>query len=80
MNCSAELALTFPDPGEAEAARAALAPDNGDYLHAVVEGRTLHLRATASSPMQLLRTLDDALACLRALPFAPIGPNGDGPE
>lgn len=54
----------------AEAARtalAALAPDNGEHLEARVEGDELVLTCGAGSVMGVLRSLDDALGCIRAL-------------
>lgn len=53
----------------AEAARtamAALEPDNGEHLQALVEGDELVL-SCSGSVMGVLRTLDDALDCVRAL-------------
>lgn len=63
---SASVTLRFANPDEAQAAAKALAPDNGEHLRTRVEGADLHLEATSGSAMGLLRTLDDALACLRA--------------
>lgn len=54
----------------AEAARtamAALEPDNGGHLEARVEGDELVLCCEAGSVMGVLRSLDDALGCVRAL-------------
>jgi hypothetical protein len=45
---------------------AALAPDNDGFLTTRVEGTNLHLEATSNDAMGLLRSLDDALGCLRA--------------
>jgi hypothetical protein len=60
------LVLAFGEPAAARAAAAALAPDNGIHLRTKVEGNALVLEADAETAMGLLRTLDDALACLRA--------------
>lgn len=62
----ATLRIAFATHADAEAAQAVLAPDNGEHLQSRVEGRDLVLTAAAATPMGLLRTLDDALACLRA--------------
>lgn len=45
---------------------ASLAPENGPYLTTRVEGSDLVAEAEADSPLGLLHTLDDALACLGA--------------
>lgn len=63
----ATVRIGFPDPGAAQAAAAALAPDNDGYLETRVEGREMVLTVQAESLMGLLRTLDDALGCIRAL-------------
>ena len=67
MKASARARLEFPTADEARAAMQALAPDNGEFLRASVDGRTLQLEATAATPLGLLRTLEDAITCLRAL-------------
>ena len=41
-----------------------LAPDNGRYATATVEGKVLTLRVEAATPGELRRTMDDLLACL----------------
>jgi hypothetical protein len=51
---------------EAETLLAALLPDNDGMLKMRRDGEHLILEASASTPRGLLRTLDDALACLRA--------------
>lgn len=61
----ATLRLRFPDEAGARTAQAALAPDNEGYLSTRLEGETLVLEAESDALMGLLRTLDDALGCLR---------------
>lgn len=54
----------------AEAARtamAALEPDNDGHLEVRVEGDELVLSCGSGSVMGVLRSLDDALDCVRAL-------------
>lgn len=51
----------------ARTAQASLAPDDDGFLESSVQGDDLVLTARADSMMGLLRTLDDALGCLRAL-------------
>lgn len=64
------LRLSFGDEAAAATAAAALQPDNGEHLRLqttrAAGGTILALEAGSDSPMGLLRTLDDALACLRA--------------
>lgn len=52
---------------EAQQWLAALVADDADALQAAVEDDTLVLHAQARTRMGLLRTLDDALECLRAV-------------
>lgn len=63
---SATIRIAFPDPDAAETARASLEPDNDGHLDAVVDGTDLVLTAESDSIMGLLRTIDDAMGCLRA--------------
>jgi len=63
---SAEVRLTFADADEAHRMMRSIAPENGAFVRARVEGRVLVLEADADAPLSLLRTLDDALACLSA--------------
>lgn len=51
---------------EADRVRAALDPDNEGHLECEVDGATLILRAEAGTAMGLLRTVDDAIGCIRA--------------
>ncbi len=54
----------------AEAARtaaAALEPDNDGHLEASVDGDELVLTCESAKVMGVLRTIDDALGCIRAL-------------
>jgi hypothetical protein len=46
--------------------RRSLAADDADHAALRAEGATLRLEAGASTALGLLRTLDDALGCLRA--------------
>jgi hypothetical protein len=66
VKCAGRLAIAFPDGRAAGIAREALKPDDGIHLRSSVRGATLELEAEADSAMGLLRTFDDALACLRA--------------
>ncbi len=51
---------------EARTLQAALAPDDPGHVRSRMEGAILVLEADADSMMGLLRSLDDALGCLRA--------------
>lgn len=66
MKCGASARLQCPDPATAATVLAALAPENGDWVQARVEGSTLLLTAEADSPAGLRRTLEDVLACASA--------------
>lgn len=60
---TATLRLNLPRAADAQAA---LAPDDDGFLSSRLDGDALVLEATSDSVMGLLRTLDDALGCLRA--------------
>ena len=62
----ATLRLQLASPEEAERLAASLAPENEGFLATRVEGDVLVAEAEAGSALSLLRTLDDALACLAA--------------
>jgi hypothetical protein len=62
----AQLLLAFANEDEAAHCAAALGPENGSHISVRIDGATLHADATAASPLALLHTLDDALACLTA--------------
>ena len=66
MSHRATLRLAFASEDEARRMLQALSPENGAFLSGRVEGRALVLDAAADSPLGLLHTLDDALACLGA--------------
>lgn len=66
MSHRATLRLAFSSPEEAARMAASLAPENGAWLATRVEGADLVAEAAADSPLGLLHTLDDALACLGA--------------
>lgn len=61
-----EIRIPFDDAQVAARAAASLEPDNDGHLDARVDGATLVLQASGGGAMSLLRTFDDALACLRA--------------
>ncbi len=63
---TATIRVAFPGHEAAEQAMQALAPENDGFLEAIVEESELVLTAHADSIMGLLRTVDDALGCLRA--------------
>ncbi len=59
-----EMTLEYDDSETAEKIAGALSPDNEDYIKLEIRGSTIHCTASADSPMQLLHTVDDFLACL----------------
>lgn len=66
MKSKAEVRLAFASPEEAVRVAASIEPENDGFLRATVVGHDLIVEAEADSPLSLLRTLDDALACIGA--------------
>jgi hypothetical protein len=64
MKARARLLLAFPDGSTAAAVAAAVSPDDDGFIRTRRSGKTLHAEASADSPMSLLHTLDDYLACI----------------
>ncbi len=64
MKARAQLHLTFEDATTAEAVASSVALDDAGYIETRRRGRTVTAQATADSPMSLLHTLDDYLACV----------------
>jgi len=64
MKSFVRLTLSFEDVPTAQAVAAAVSPDDGGYIKTTRRGRTLIAEASAASPMALLHTLDDYLACV----------------
>ena len=58
------LELEFGDAPRARAVHEALAPDNAPYVRARVEGSRIVAEAAAKTPMSLLHTIEDYLACV----------------
>lgn len=58
--------LRFASEEEARQLSEVIAPENEGYVATRVDGSDLVLEAAADAPLSLLRTLDDALACLAA--------------
>lgn len=63
---TARVRIQLGSAAEAERVAAAIAPENEGYLACHLDGASLVLEAEASSAMGLLRTIDDALGCVRA--------------
>ena len=64
MKATARLTLTFRDTDDARAIVASVSPDDESYIQTTRRGRTVVAKADADSPMTLLHTLDDYLACI----------------
>jgi hypothetical protein len=64
MKARAQLRLTFGDAATAEAVASSVSLDDEGYIETTRRGRTVTARASADSPMSLLHTLDDYLACV----------------
>ena len=58
------LEIDFADEGTARAVHDALAPDNASFARSHLEGSRLVAEMAAPSPMSLLHTVEDFLACL----------------
>lgn len=66
MNHTGRAAIELGTAADALAKARALAPDNDGLMQARANGNVIRIEARADSVLGLLRTLDDALACLRA--------------
>ena len=64
MHARARLALRLDDVATARAVQASVALDDEGYIRTDRRGATLTGHADADSPMSLLHTLDDWLACV----------------
>ncbi|MGI0149014.1 MAG: KEOPS complex subunit Pcc1 [Thermoplasmata archaeon] len=64
MKSVVRLTLTFADAATAQAITAAVSLDDEGYIKTTRQGRTLVAEASADTPMALLHTLDDYLACV----------------
>lgn len=63
---TARVRIRLAHAAEAQRVADAIEPDNDGYLACEVDGANLVLRAEASTAMGLLRTVDDAIGCVRA--------------
>ena len=61
---SCVLELDYVDEAEARAVRGAIVPDDAGFVRSRVEGSRLVAEMEAASPMSLLHTLEDYLACV----------------
>jgi hypothetical protein len=57
--------LTYQNEKAAEAVLAAIAPDNAPYAQAERHGPIVTVTARTETPMQMLHTMEDLLACVR---------------
>jgi hypothetical protein len=57
--------LEYGDEKAACAVIEAIAPDNAPYAQAERHGRKVIVRSRSSTPMQMLHTMEDLLACVR---------------
>ncbi len=64
MKSSARLTLSFSDAATAEAVAESVSLDDQGYIRTRRAGKTITAKARADSPMILLHTLDDYLACV----------------
>ncbi|HET6405507.1 MAG TPA: KEOPS complex subunit Pcc1 [Candidatus Thermoplasmatota archaeon] len=66
MSHRATLRLELGTPDRAARLAASLAPENEGFVSTRVEGATLVAEARSDTPMGLLRTLDEVVACIAA--------------
>jgi tRNA threonylcarbamoyladenosine modification (KEOPS) complex Pcc1 subunit len=66
VKLSLEIRFPYPDRKTAEAIASAVAPENGSYVEAELEGSILVCRMSSESPGTLRSTADDLLACIKA--------------
>lgn len=64
---TSEITIPFDSVEAANIALAAIAPDNGDFVNATLDGVDLRLQFQSETTMGLLRSIDDVLGCLRAI-------------
>lgn len=64
MHVRCVLALDYADEARARAVRDALAPDDAGFVRSRTEGARLLAEMEAATPMGLLHTLEDYLACV----------------
>ncbi|MCL2149237.1 MAG: hypothetical protein FWH47_07870 [Methanomassiliicoccaceae archaeon] len=60
------LRIEYGDEGTARAVLDAVSPDNGGYVTAELQGRTLVMRMSADGAGPLRNTADDLMACVKA--------------
>lgn len=58
------LELEYGDPAIALAVHRALAPDNASFVKSEARGASVTAEIEAASPMKLLHTVEDYLACV----------------
>lgn len=63
---TARVRIHLGSDAEAQRVAEALRPDNHGYISCQRDGASLVLEAKAESAMGLLRSVDDALGCIRA--------------
>ncbi|HKZ48361.1 MAG TPA: KEOPS complex subunit Pcc1 [Thermoplasmata archaeon] len=64
MKSSARLTMTFADAATAKAVTDSVSLDDEGYIRTRRSGKTITAEARADSPLSLLHTLDDYLACI----------------
>ena len=61
-----ELRFPYADERTARAVLSAVAPENGEYVEAELEGSTIIYRMSAENAGTLRNTADDLMACIKA--------------
>jgi hypothetical protein len=65
MSVECRIEVELPDEERAVEVARSISLDNGEYVTAVVTGRTIVMTAVASSTASMLHTVEDLLACLK---------------
>ncbi len=63
MDCTVE--LEYESEGQAEAVFRAIGPDNAPHARAILADKKVTIFASAATPLSLLHTMEDLLACVR---------------
>lgn len=63
LNC--EIELSYSSAEEANVVLEAISPDNFQYVTACSEGTKLFIKSYSETPMQMLHTMEDLLACIK---------------
>ena len=63
VNCKIE--LEYASDEEANVVMESISPDNFNYVNAYMEGKKVIVSSSPDTPMQMLHTMEDLLACIK---------------